>query len=124
MFALQSIFDTNQLGSAGCTDSSCALPYAHYLNTSLTAFATTSGRATGAFVDMCSRHCNTARVGMIDGRTSLGAFAEWFAGLGAHRDGDGDGDGDGRAGGPTRRLWMQQTAAPFNRKAPYCADCC
>jgi hypothetical protein len=76
VFALQSIFDTNQLSTAGCKDASCAIPYMRWLNASVTGFATALGRATGAFVDMCSRHCNHEPA--IDGYSSLGAFAEWF----------------------------------------------
>ena len=49
VFALQSIFDTNQLGAAGCKDASCAVPYMRWLNTSVVGFATAPGRATGAF---------------------------------------------------------------------------
>lgn len=111
VFALQSIFDTNQLGTAGCKDASCAIPYMRWLNTSVVGFATAPGRATGAFVDMCSRHCNTNTVPLIDGYSSLGAFGEWFSGL-PHDVSEG------------RRLWMQTTAVPFEPKAPYCAHCC
>jgi hypothetical protein len=81
-----------------------------WLNTSVVGFATAPGRATGAFVDMCSRHCNTNTVPLIDGYSSLGAFGEWFSGLPHVSKG--------------RRLWMQTTAVPFEPKAPYCAHCC
>ena len=128
VFALQSIFDTNQLSTAGCKDASCAIPYMRWLNASVTGFATALGRATGAFVDMCSRHCNTNTVPLIDGYSSLGAFGEWFSGL-PHLS-KGAGGGAGRRGGGMggeprgRRLWMQTTAVPFEPKAPYCAHCC
>jgi hypothetical protein len=117
VFAFQSIFDTNQLGSAKCKDSACAVPYMHYLNTSVVAFATAAGKFTGAFIDMCSRHCN--KEPEIDGDSSLVAFAKWFAAVG-----EGGTVGGSENGGSGGRLWMQRTALPFNSKAPYCTACC
>ena len=112
-FALQSVFDTNQLGTAGCSDSACAVPYMQYLNASVVAFATSHGTNTGAamggYIDMCSRHCGNEPP--IDDYSSLSAFAEWFAGLGG-------------VASRSRRLWVQQTAMPFNSKPPYCTTCC
>ena len=90
----------------------------HYLNNSVTGFAAAPGHATGAFVDMCSRHCNNEPV--IEGYSSLMAFAEWFEGfasIGSMADADSSGSG-------ARRLWVQQTAVPFSPKAPYCRSCC
>jgi hypothetical protein len=114
VFALQSIFDTNQLSSDNkCKTSACALPYMRYLNQSVIGFASAPGRATGAYVDMCSRHCNSGPI-MIEGYSSLGAFAEWFRGI--HVAGSG--------ATSFRRLWMQRSPLPFNKKAPYCTDCC
>jgi hypothetical protein len=109
IFALQSVFDTNQLSTAGCKNSSCAIPYMSYLNASVVEFATAPGRATGGFIDLCSRHCNTEPT--IDGYTSLQAYAEWFRGLSS-------------AATPPRRAWLQRTTKPFNAHAPYCASCC